>query len=342
MKILMFGRGVIATIYGWALQNAGHEVEFYVRPGRAATYGDAVDLDLLDARRRVWGQRVVEKWPVRLREALEPDHDFDLIVLSVPHHRLPEATTFLAPRAGRATVLVFSNLWAEPLDAIGDLPADQVAWGFPQAGGGFDADGVLKGALLPSVFFGTLGQPPTDRERAVRQAFGQAGLKLKERPDFRGWLWVHFVSDAGLFTQGLKRGSLSKLVGARRDLREGLLAGRELLPLLQARGVDLRRHRGGTLPFRAPTWLTATAIAWLTTHVPIARLSLAAHSDPDAEEPREVCRDTLAEARRLGVPAPRLEAAEPLFARDQKTASGFTGSPVVPRIRGTAATKRNV
>jgi len=55
VKILMFGRGVIATVYGWALQQAGHDVEFYVRPGRAATYGDAVDLDLLDARRRVWG-----------------------------------------------------------------------------------------------------------------------------------------------------------------------------------------------------------------------------------------------------------------------------------------------
>lgn len=175
---------------------------------------------------------------------------------------------------------------------------------------------MLRGALLPSVFFGTFGRPPTDRERAVRQAFGEAGLRLKERPDFRGWLWVHFVSDAGLFSQGLRLGSLSELVGSRGDLREGLLAARELLPLLQARGIDLRRHRGGVLLFRAPTWLTATALAWLTAHVPIARLSLAAHSDPDAEEPREVCRDTLAEARRLGISVPRLEAAEPHFALD--------------------------
>ena len=50
MRILMFGRGPVATIYGWALQQAGHEIEFYVRPGRAATYGEAIDIDLLDAR----------------------------------------------------------------------------------------------------------------------------------------------------------------------------------------------------------------------------------------------------------------------------------------------------
>jgi len=316
VKILMFGRGVIATVYGWALERAGHDVEFYVRPGRAATYGDAVDLDLIDTRRRVRGQRVVEKWPVRYREILEPDHDFDLIVLSVPHHRLAEATAFLSPRVGQATVLVFGNIWTEPLAAIDALPVDQIAWGFPQAGGGFGADGVLRAALLPSVIFGTLGQPPTGRERAVRQTFREAGLRLKEQPDFRGWLWIHFVSDAGLHSQGLRLGSLSKLAGATGDVREGLLAVRELLPLLKARGIDLRSHRGGVLPFRAPTWLTAPAFAWLTAHFTPARVNVAAHSDPDAEEPREICRDTLAEARRLGISAPRLEAAEPYFARE--------------------------
>ncbi|GGP65335.1 ketopantoate reductase [Saccharothrix coeruleofusca] len=312
----MFGRGVIATIYGRALQQAGHDVEFYVRPGRAATYGEAVDLDLLDMRRRVWGRRVVEKWPVRYREALEPDHDFDLIVLSVPHHRLAEATAFLATRIGQATVLVFGNIWAEPLAAIGALPVDQVAWGSPQAGGGFGADGVLRGALLPSVVFGTLGRPPTDRERAVRQAFREAGLRPKEQPDFRGWLWVHFVSDAALFSQGLRLGSLSELTGSTSDFREALLTGRELLPLLQARGVDLRRHRGGVLLFQTPTRLTARALAWLTAHVALARMTFQTHSDPEAQEPREICRDTLAEARRLGIPVPRLEAAEPHFARE--------------------------
>ncbi|WP_433200780.1 hypothetical protein ACQP00_29390 [Dactylosporangium sp. CS-047395] len=212
-------------------------------------------------------------------------------------------------------MLVFGNIWTEPLAAIGALPVEQVAWGFPQGGGGFGTDGVLRGGLLPSVLFGTLGRPPTDRERAVRQVFREAGLRIKEQSDFRGWLWVHFVSDAGLFSQGLRVGSLSKPAGAPRDFREALLAGRELLPLLEARGVDLRRHRGGVLLFRAPSWLMAPVLAWLTAHVAPLRVNFEAHSDPDAEEPPVVCRDTLAEARRLGIAAPRLEAAEPTFAR---------------------------
>lgn len=36
MRILMFGRCVIATIHGYAFDAAGHGVQFPVRPGRAA------------------------------------------------------------------------------------------------------------------------------------------------------------------------------------------------------------------------------------------------------------------------------------------------------------------
>ena len=37
--------------------------------------------------------------------------------LSVPHYRFAEAVAFLAPRVRRATVLVFGNIWSEPLAA---------------------------------------------------------------------------------------------------------------------------------------------------------------------------------------------------------------------------------
>ena len=315
MKILMFGRGVIAAAYGWALERAGHEIEFYVRPGRAAKYGTAIALELLDARRRVRGRSVTGKWPVRYRESLEPDHDFDLIVVSVQHYNFAEAVSFLAPRVGQATVLVFNNLWVEPLAAVDALPADQVVWGFPGAGGGFGDDGVLRAALLPMVFFGTLGGPPTERARAVRAAFRRAGFRARENTDFRGWLLIHFIQNAGLHTQSLKLGSLTELAGKTSSVREAILATRELLPLAEARGVDLRRHRGDVLPFTAPVWLAAPAMAWLFGHLPPMRLVMEAHANP--EELRAVCRDTLAEARRLGVSAPRLEAAEPYFAAEK-------------------------
>jgi 2-dehydropantoate 2-reductase len=314
MKILMFGRGVIASAYGWALSRAGHDVEFYVRPGRSAMYGDSIDLDLLDLHRRPWGERVTESWPVRYREELTPDDDFDLIVVSVSHHRLAEVAAFLAQRLGNATVLIFGNLWQEPLHAVAPLPADRLAWGFPGAGGGFGKHDVLSATLSTTVVFGTLGQAPSPRERAVRTLFRDSGFRISEQPDIRGWLWIHFAFNVGMHSQGVRLGSLSGLVGAPRDLRDALLAAREMLPVVQKRGIDLRRHRMAVLPFRLPAGATAVVMSWLISHVRAARTNLEAQSDPTAEEPRAICRDALADARQFGVPVPHLEAAEEYFA----------------------------
>jgi 2-dehydropantoate 2-reductase len=306
MRILMFGRGVIATIYGRVLHASGHDVEFYVRPGRAAEYGDEVQLDWIDGRRKPLGRRVRESFQPTFRESLDPGHGFDLIVLSVGHHRVAEAAAFLAPRLGTATVLVFGNVWEEPLAAVAPLPADQVVFGFPQAGGGFRDDGVLWGAMLPSVIIGTTGTSPSPREQDVLTAFRQAGLGVRLQEDMRGWLWLHFIADAGMFDQAIRSGSLAQMVGNRRAFHNAFLTTRELLPVLEARGVDLRRHRSATLPYRRPG-LVAALIGWATATFPFAQRSLAAHTNPHATEPRAVLEDTLREARRLSVPTPRLE-----------------------------------
>jgi 2-dehydropantoate 2-reductase len=306
MHILMFGRGVIATIYGRVLDAAGHDVEFYVRPGRAAEYADGVQLDWIDGRRKPFGRQIRESYRPSLRESIDAGDDFDLIVLSVGHHRLAEAAAFLAPRVGGATVLVFGNIWEEPLTAIAPLPADQVVFGFPQAGGGFLEDGVLYGGLLPSVIIGVTEAMPTPREREVIAAFRSAGLAARRENDMRGWLWLHFIADAGMFAQAIRSGSLANIIGDRRAFRDAFSTTRELLPVLEARGIDLRQHRIAMLPFRLPV-LVSAAIGWATVLIPFARRSLAAHTDPRAAEALAVIDDTLRDARQRGISTTRLE-----------------------------------
>jgi len=306
MRILMFGRGVIATIYGRVLAEAGHDVEFYVRPGRAAQYGAEVQLDWIDGRRKPLGRRVRETFQTPLRESIDPGDGFDLIVLSVGHHRLAEAAAVLAPRLGTATVLVFGNVWDEPLTAVAPLPADQVVFGFPQAGGGVRDDGMLWGALLPSVIIGTAAASQCPREQQVSGAFRQAGIGVRQEKDMRGWLWLHFIADAGMFSQALRSGSLAKMIGDRRAFRDAFLTARELLPIVEARGVDLRRHRSALVPFRMPGAVAALS-ARATVLVPLAQRSLEGHTDPRAPEALAVIDDTRSEARRLGIATPRLD-----------------------------------
>jgi 2-dehydropantoate 2-reductase len=308
MRVLMFGRGVIATIYAQAFDEAGHDVEFYVRPGRAADYGDAVEMEVIDARRALLGRRISSTFRTRFRESLDQAGEFDLVVLSVGHHRLADAAAYLAPRIGDATVLVFGNVWDEPLAAVAPLRAENVVFGFPQAGGGIGNDGVLRGALFRSVILGTTGAAPGRQELMVREAFGQASIGIREEKDMRGWLLLHVAMDAGMFAQGLRSGGLANMVGDRRALREAFLTSRELLPVLARRDVDLGRHRAATLPVRAPR-AAAALLAWASVRIPIARVSLATHTDPNAPEHRAVLADSLSAARRLGIATPRLESA---------------------------------
>jgi 2-dehydropantoate 2-reductase len=311
MKILAFGRGVISSLYGWSLEKAGHAVEFYVRPGRAAQYGPEVRLDIVDARRSIAGKRVNESWAIRMREDLPADHNYDLILVSVQHYHFEEVSAFLGPRVGKATVLVFNNLWAEPQQAASRLPAEHLAWGFPRAGGGFGSDQVLRGALFDKVFFGTFLTDPSPRELAVRELFTKAGFTIVEQRDFRSWLLVHFAFACAMETEGLKAGSMARAFASGSHRRDAILNMRELVPLLAARSVDLKDQSSNLAPFRLPTWLLGPIMGLAPKLLAPVRVLLDSHSN--IEELRSTCRDVLAEARRLGVKLPRLEAASTLF-----------------------------
>ncbi|MGC4119415.1 MAG: hypothetical protein QM765_33580 [Myxococcales bacterium] len=307
----MFGRGVISVLYGWALEKAGHSVEFYVRPGRAAQYGPAVALEMLDSRRSLLGAQVKERWPIRLREDLPADHDYELIILSVQHYRFAEAAGFLGPRTGKATVLVFNNFWVEPRPASSAFPAEQLAWGFPQAGGGFGPDGVLRGALFGKVFFGTFLTDPGPRELAARELFTKVGFGIVEQRDFRSWLFVHFALNCSLQVEALKAGSMPRAFASAHHRRDAILNMRELVPLLAARAVDLKDQSTYLAPFRLPTWVLGPAMGLAPKLFAPLRAVLDSHAN--MEELRSTCRDVLAEARRMSIAVPRLEAAAALF-----------------------------
>jgi 2-dehydropantoate 2-reductase len=316
MKILIFGRGVIGTIYGWALAKAGHSVEFYVRPGRAAQYGPTVTLNLLDARTRIQGVQVDETMSMQFVETIPTDHTYDLIVLSIQQHQFPEVAGFLAERVGEATVLIFQYFWNDPQAEASALPANQLVWGFPSAGGGFGDDGVLTGSLLKSVLFDPFGArgatAPTPRELAVRALFKDSGFGIQEQPDFRGWVWLHYLINAGLLGEALKAGSLARVIESYDHLYQAVLNVRELLPILTARGVDLKRHAADVMLFRLPPRLAALIFRLVFKLSAVARVNAqnAVGGETLARALRPVRQDMLDEAQKFGIAVPRLAALE--------------------------------
>lgn len=309
----MFGRGVIATQYAWALEQAGHKTEFYVRPGRMAEYGDNVTLNIYDARKKWRGELLNENWKIKMREDLNADHDYDLIIVSVQHYHFKSAVDFLTDKIGKATILIFNNFWDEPQETAAKLPITQLVYGFPLAGGGFDGNGVLNGTLLGSVSIGTFGTEQTHRGIEVMDTFKTAGFKIKEYKDFRSYLFSHFVFNAVLHLENLKSAdglSMPDLFKTSGYWRNVILNAKELLPVLKARNVDLKANVELKL-FNLPPFIISFLMRMVLEFLPPMKQILTSHSN--LMELKSYCKDVLKTANDLNIALPRFEANKNLY-----------------------------
>jgi 2-dehydropantoate 2-reductase len=300
MKLLVYGTGVIGTIYGEVLWQAGHDVSHYVRTGRPAGRGSALDLNLLDGR-TTEPHELHLRYPARIVDGFGPADGYELILVSLKHYDVPSILYQLAVDAGKADILFFNNWW-DDLVAIDDVLAGRYLWGFPVGGGGW-SDGVLDGALLDTVHLGEIDGAATSRLGRVRGLFESAGLKVEIEPAMLHWLWVHFATEAALISSAIAAGGVDALLDDTARLERAILAGREALEICRERGAAVEQ-----IPDAATFFAPAAAVAvgihdFYVSNLPARRI-LERHTD--VEELKRIYADVVATGRRLGQPMPRL------------------------------------
>ncbi|WP_315114434.1 2-dehydropantoate 2-reductase N-terminal domain-containing protein [Clostridium intestinale] len=251
MKILFLGRGVVSTQYAWAFEKAGHTVEFYVRKGRKETYGNSVQLEIWDARKSLKGKFVNENWKITLHEEVNPNHDYDLIFVSVNTEQVSSAVDYLKNRVGNATVLFFNNFWQDLKTEVVPIPLNQVVFGFPGAGGGIE-NNKLRGGFLKTVFIEGARHGVETRIEEVKQLFLGAEFKVSTLKDVRSWLWNHFAINAAMEVELVKCGSFSNMMESPQSLSNIGLNLREIVPVLKAKGakIDLITNLFAYLPHK--------------------------------------------------------------------------------------------
>ena len=232
MNILVFGRGAIGTQYGWALENAGHKVDFFVRKGRIKDYGNTVSLDIYDSRSK---KQIKENWQINLKEEIEEDKTYDLILLSVNPEQVEGALLQVKRFAKNATVLFFCNYGLEVKAAVKDFPAGQIVFGFPGAGGGYEGN-VLGGIIYNFFQLGQAGAKLSERESFVKKIFSDAGFKVKVQKNIEEWLLNHYVANAAMEAEVLKSGSFKAVASSKKLLGQMVLNIREMTPYVKAKG----------------------------------------------------------------------------------------------------------
>jgi 2-dehydropantoate 2-reductase len=259
MKILIFGTGVIGTIYGNILSQVGNDVTHYVRSGKKKTLESGIQIHLLDGRSKKPVQETILYKP-KVVESFSHADQYDLVIVSVRHYQLDSVLPILKDNIGTADLLIFNGNWKGLEDVDKYFPRSKYLWGYPVAGGGYNAKG-LNAALLDNVILGELDGKTTPRLERIQKIFEAAGLKAEIQTNILHWLWVHFAFNCGLIAAAFKAGGPDELLNSIPRLHDGILAGRETLAVCEARGVDVKSFEDAKA-FYQPAWLGAAAF-WM-------------------------------------------------------------------------------
>ena len=220
LRVLVVGAGAIGGYFGGRLLEAGRNVTFLVRPGRAARL--ARDGLMIRSPR---GDVHLPAPPRVLAEDL--NRPFDLVLLSCKAYDLDGAMAAFAPAVGSGTAIL------PLLNGMGHLNRLDARFGPERVLGGeclisatLDADGrVVHLNDAHALLFGERDGARTARAEAIAAVFAGAGFdsRLSEAILQEMWeKWVFIAAAAGITC--LMRASVGDVVAAGgADLAAGLL-----------------------------------------------------------------------------------------------------------------------
>ena len=187
LKVLIYGAGVIGSLYATYLSRAGIAVSVLARGRRLA---ELREKGLLHR-----GKSGVTRAAVTILEHLAPEDTYDFILLTVRAEQLHTTLSELRENRSPTIVTMVNSLEAyESWEAL--CGKGRILPAFPGAGGGL-TDGVLDAALTPRLVqpttFGEIRGVKTARAKALKALFRLAGIPCQVVPDMHAWQLCHLA-----------------------------------------------------------------------------------------------------------------------------------------------------
>jgi len=185
VRILIFGTGVIGSVYGERLLAAGHDVVLLARSSRLRDLRES-GLVLQDAQT---GHRTAIS--VTVVAAPEPGDQFDLVVAPVRRDQLPDTLPLLTALSGGPDVLFFGNALGRVSELASAL-GGRAVFGFPAVGGVRDG-ATIRYVLIRQqrTMLGEASGAATPRLRQLQSVLSAAGFPTRMSADVPGWLTAH-------------------------------------------------------------------------------------------------------------------------------------------------------
>lgn len=188
MKILVVGAGAVGGYFGARLVQAGRDVEFLVRPARAALLREK-GLVLRD----VDGHE--ESVPVTPVTADEVGPDYDLVVLSVKSYGFDAALKDAAPAVGPDTVVLPFLNGMRHIDVLVErFGADRVYGGVAMVMTRLGAGGeIVEVGKMSQLIYGPLSERPVVAPARVHAALDTGAYAATSTDAARQELWNKWV-----------------------------------------------------------------------------------------------------------------------------------------------------
>ncbi|MDQ6626843.1 MAG: 2-dehydropantoate 2-reductase [Pseudomonadota bacterium] len=210
MRYLIVGAGALGGYFGGRLLDAGCDVTFLLRPGRAAALA-RTGLVIKSPR----GDLRVAAPPFVLAESIAST--FDVVVVGCKAYDLAETMASFAPAVGPDTAILPLLNGMRHLDALQQrFGAEPVLGGLCLISAALDAEGtVLHFNDLHGLVFGELDGRASTRIAAIERDFAGANFKGRSTPQILQEMWekwVFIASAAGITS--LMRANIGEIVAS--------------------------------------------------------------------------------------------------------------------------------
>ena len=309
MKVAILGLGVIGTIYAYAFQEAGHQVEHVLRESKRSTAPNVLKVDLLDGRYVSKGENKQDTYAVHVAEA---HSEYDFIFLSVRHGFVKEAVETLRENQIKGTLVFFCNFWNTREEVEKWAGEYDYILAFPTAGGHMNED-HLDGVLFDHLMLEGEKKAHIPNYADLTDLLTSADLKWEVPHDMVEGIWIHMAINAGVTSTAARSGNLENpeqlalnLMNSSSELSLAIKVIREALKVVEARGVNLKLYKAELLPYKIPAWIAGKAMKAMFAKNELARKIMTLHNDK--QDIFYCCQSVYLTGQELGVEMPILEA----------------------------------
>jgi 2-dehydropantoate 2-reductase len=289
MNILVYGAGVLGSLYAARLQESSQHVSLLARGQRLQDIREhgIVLNDVLTSQ--------ITTTHVNLLDQLVPEDRYDLAVIVMGKHQVAAILPLLAANKQIPSVLFLHNNAAGPQEMIQALGRERVLLGFSGAGG--KREGHVIDYLLIKQQPTTLGEVDgrtTPRLEQIADAFKAAGFPVAISANIDAALKTHAIFVSCMESAVVLAGGNNKLASRRDLLLLMVSAIRQGFKALQACGLPIVPFNLKLMFLWMPKWFPV--LYWKRAlRSPLGEYSLAAHANASPGEVRQL----IAEVRTL-------------------------------------------